>query len=119
MTHAVGQEVADVPVGEAVVHHPASSAPRYDAALPQQSKLVAQSRLADPEEESQVANAELVGSRGEGVKDTRTRGIAKRGEYRRDALGRVRVQDPAEQRLDPIRMNALDRAAVRRQREVL
>jgi hypothetical protein len=52
-----------------------------------------------------------------GVDHPRAGGVGKRAEHRCDALGTVAVDDAPEQRRDAIRVDALDRTSIGRERQ--
>lgn len=102
----VGQDVADVIVRQPVVGDaPGLAAPDHPID-PEQSELMAERGLADPKEEGQIADAELLGKR-QGVEDPRPGRIGQQAERRGDLLRVGTVDHPPEEGTDVLGMDAL------------
>jgi hypothetical protein len=103
----VGEDVADVFIGEAVVDDPACLAALNDAARSEQSKLMAHRGLAHPDQQGKIADAELFG-KAEGMQDAGAVRIGEQSEDLRDALGIGRREHSVEQGGDVLRMQTFD-----------
>ena len=75
---------------------------------------MAERRLADPQQESQVAHAELWGQ-GQGMENPRSRRIGQQAEGRGNLLGVRTVDDPPEQGSDVLWVDAFLLAPLRGQ----
>jgi hypothetical protein len=117
VTHAIGQERTDVVIREPVIDHPTGPAASDDTTVPEQSELVAQGGLADTQQEGEIAYAELVLGRAEGMDDASTGRIGQRREDRGDSVRVRAAEDASKQGGDPLRVDALDGASVRGQRQ--
>mgnify|MGYP000111891887 CR=1 FL=1 len=116
MAQAVGEDVADMLVGETVVDDAPGLAPAHDPPVAKQPQLVADGRLAEADEQGEVADAELVGE-GQRVEQARARGIGKRGKGRGQGIGLLLLDDPPQQGGDVLGMQALGGGTMRRQRD--
>ena len=113
MAEPVGEHVADVLVGEAVVDDPPLLTSFYDMARAKQPELVADRGLPHPNQEGKIADAQLL-SEAEGVQDPRAVRVGEESEDPRYAVGfRVR-EDLIEERLHVLGMHALGFATLRR-----
>ena len=113
MAQAIGEDVPDVVVGEAVVDHPPPLGPRHHVAVAKQPQLMAQCRLADTEQHGEVADAQLLLRQAQGVNDARARRIGQDAERRGHAISAGVVKDPTEKWGDVIGVDALDLASLR------
>ena len=113
MAQPIGEDVTDVVVGEAVVDHPPALGPRHHVAVAKQPQLMAQRRLADPEQNGEVADAELLVGQAQGVNDAGARGIGQDAEGGGHAISTGVVKDATEQRRDVLGMDALHLAPLR------
>lgn len=111
MPEPIGEDVANVLVGQPVVHDPASLATGDDAAVAQHAKLVANPGLAEANQERQVADAQLI-CEGQGVEQTRARWVGEGRECGGQGGGSRAVEDPPDQRGHLFRMDALGGATI-------
>ena len=116
MAQAVGEDVADVIVGETVVDDAPGLAPAHDPPVAKQPQLMADGRLAEADEQGEVADAELVGE-GQRVEQARAGGIGKGGEGRGQCIGLLLLDDPPQQGGHVLGMQALGGATMRRERD--
>ena len=114
MTQAIGQDVPNVLVGEAVVDDASGLAAAHHAPITQEAQLVRESRLAPSEQQREIADAQLVRQR-EGVQQSGAGRIGEQLEDRGQILGFRRGNDFAQEGSDMLWVEALDLAAVRRQ----
>lgn len=107
----VGEHVADVLVSEAVVHDPTDLPALDDPAIPQQTQLVREGRLAASEQCCEVTHAELLGKR-ERVQQSRAGDVGEQLEGRGKLLG-VRAGDhSAQEGPDVLRVEAFHLAPI-------
>jgi hypothetical protein len=99
VSEAVGEDMANVVVSEPVVHRAAPLCACHDIAVAEEAKLVAECRLADPQQERKVRHALLI-RKAEGVDDPGSCRICQDGKCGRHAIGRRVVEDPAEDLID-------------------
>ena len=97
-------------VVEPVVHDPPDLTPLHSPTFTEESELVGKGRDANPEDERDVADAQLFGADRQEVDDPRARLVCERGEQIADSPGAVRAEGSAEERADGLRVEALDRA---------
>lgn len=115
MAQAIGEDVADVVVGKAVVDHPSSLDAGHHVAVAKQSQLMAQRRLADAEQHGEVADAQLLAGETQSVHDSGARGIGQDAEGRGHTISPGVVEDPAQEGGDVLGMDALHLASLRGQ----
>jgi hypothetical protein len=110
---SIGEHVTDVVVGESVVDDPARL-PTFDhPAGTKEPELMANRRLSHPDEEREIAYAELL-REAERVQDPRTVRIGEQAEDLRDA---VRLREPeytVKERGDVLGVDALGLASLGR-----
>lgn len=107
----VGEYVSHVLIGKTVVDQSTAFSACDDVAIPEEPQLMAQRGLADPEENREVADAQLV-RHAQSVQDPRARGISEHPKRGRHPIGACIVQHTAEERRDMLRMHALHLTAL-------
>ncbi len=112
MPQPVAEQTPDVVIGEAVVDDAPGFTSGNHPTIPQLTKLVTQRRLADLQQEGQVADAELIGQ-AEGVEDPRPRCVGQHRESRCQVIGSREIDDASEQGSDVLGMQTFDLAALR------
>ena len=115
MTEAIGEDVANMLIGQAVVHHPPALAAGDNIAVAQNSQLMAQRRLADTEEDREVADAELGIREAQRVEDTSTCRVGQHAEGGGHPVSTGVVEEPTQERGDVLGMDALDLAPLGRE----
>ena len=111
MPQPIGEHVADMLVCEAVIDDPAPFASRYDITVAQQAQLMTERRLADPEQECQIAYAQLIGE-AQGVQDASAGWVREDRERGGNSVCGGVLEDASEEWPDLLRMQALNLAAL-------